>query len=442
MPHAVDPDRPVRPDGPSLGTILNLVRAWGFAAAAVLLASPPGALAARAGTEEVAVVTTPQGEFVWRFLPQDAPGHVAYVKHLIATGFYDGTTLHRVIPHFVVQGGDPNTKNDDRSDDGEGEADRRLKAEFSRRLHYRPGTVGMARDVDPDSGSCQFFVALEDLPRLDGRYTIFAEVVEGLDVVERIASLPRDLNDNPLSRVAMRVRLEKRAVRDGIASLDAGQGGSGEVLTGPDKPRPFDPGNRLWTAPALLKSPLKPGPGEESTRLEVAVAPDGRVIDVRFVRPEAARPDMLLAIASAWTFSPGLYDGRPQKTRLEIDADGGHPGPPSGGGAPIDPAGDQGPGGVNGLTPPRPAIRVGLPAGAKPPEHPARFRLIVDPSGAVIDAALQDSCGDASLDAAAASAASALVFTPATRLRPGHKEPDPVAVYLNVEARFVPATTN
>jgi peptidyl-prolyl cis-trans isomerase B (cyclophilin B) len=403
--------------------------------------SPPGALEARAGTEEVAVVNTPQGEFVWRFLPQDAPEHVAYVKHLIATGFYDGTTLHRVIPHFVVQGGDPNSKNDDRSDDGEGEADRRLKAEFSRRLHYRPGTVGMARDADPDSGSCQFFVALENLPRLDGRYTIFAEVIEGLDVVERIASLPRDLNDNPLSRVVIRVRLEKRAVHDGIASLDAGQGGSGEVLTGPDKPRPFDPGNRLWTAPALLKSPLKPGPGEGDTRLEVAVAPDGRVIDVRFVRPEAARPDTLLAIASAWTFSPGLYDRRPQKTRLEIDADGGHPGPPSGGGAPIDPADDQGSGGANGLTPPRPAIRVGLPAGARPPERPARFRLTVDPSGAVIDAALQDSCGDATLDAAAATAASALVFTPATRLRPGHKDADPVAVYLNVEARFVPATT-
>jgi peptidyl-prolyl cis-trans isomerase B (cyclophilin B) len=423
------------------GGLLSFARTWIPGIAAILMLSPPGAVNARAGTEEVAVVTTPQGEFVWRFLPQDAPGHVAYVKHLIASGFYDGTTLHRVIPYFVVQGGDPNTRNDDRSDDGEGEADRRLKAEFSRRFHYRPGTVGMARDVDPDSGSCQFFVALEDLPRLDGRYTIFAEVVDGLEVVRRVASLPRDLNDNPLSRVAIRVRLEKRPVPERIASLDPGPGGSGEVLTGPDKPRPFDPGNRLWTAPALLKSPLQPGPGEGDARLEVAVAPDGKVIDVRFVRPEAARPDMLMAIASAWTFSPGLYDGRPQKMRLEIDADGGHPGPPSGGGAPIDLSADPGSGSVSGLTLPRPAIRVGLPAGAKPPEHPARFRLTVDPSGSVTDAALQVSCGDATLDAAAATAASALAFTPATRLRQGHKEADPVAVYLNVEARFVPATT-
>jgi len=84
-------------------------------------------------------------------------------------GFYDGTTFHRVIPRFVVQGGDPLSKNDDRSDDGNGEADRRLKAEFSTTLHYRPGTVGMARDADPDSGSCQFFIALEGIPRLDGR---------------------------------------------------------------------------------------------------------------------------------------------------------------------------------------------------------------------------------------------------------------------------------
>jgi peptidyl-prolyl cis-trans isomerase B (cyclophilin B) len=415
--------------------------AWsGPAVAAVLVVIAATTVEARAATEEVAVFTTPLGEFAWRFLPKDAPEHVAYVKHLIATGFYDGTTLHRVIPHFVVQGGDPNSKNDDRSDDGEGEADRRLKAEFSTRLHYRPGTVGMAREADPDSGSCQFFVALEDLPRLDGRYTIFAEVVEGLEVVRRIASLPRDLNDNPLQKVTIRARLEKREVRAGIASLDPGSGVSGEVLTGPDKPRPFDAKNRLWTAPVLAQAPLKPGPGEENDRLEVAIAQDGRVIDVRFVRPEAARPDMLMAIASDWTFRPALYDGRPQKTRFELNADGTHPGPPSGGGAPIDPAaGPGGSPGLEGFTPPRPAVRVTLPAGAKPPEHPARFRLTVDPSGAVTDAALQDSCGDASLDAAAAKAAAALVFTPATRLRPGHKDADPVAVYLDVEARFVSA---
>ncbi|MCU0230342.1 MAG: peptidylprolyl isomerase, partial [Acidobacteria bacterium] len=111
-----------------------------------LSAAPPAAAPPPPG-EEVAVVSTPHGEIVWRFFPEAAPQHVAYVKKLIASGFYDGTTFHRVIPHFVVQGGDPNSKNADRRDDGEGEGDIRLKAEFSSTLHYRPGTVGMARDT-------------------------------------------------------------------------------------------------------------------------------------------------------------------------------------------------------------------------------------------------------------------------------------------------------
>jgi len=105
--------------------------------------------------EEVAAIQTRLGTILFRFFPGEAPGHVAYVKELIRRGFYDGTTFHRVIPHFVIQGGDPNSRDADRSNDVDGEADRRLRAEFSTRLHYRPGTVGMARDVDPDSGSCQ-----------------------------------------------------------------------------------------------------------------------------------------------------------------------------------------------------------------------------------------------------------------------------------------------
>src|SRR5882672_1323130 len=191
-------------------------------------APPPAAprateASARAG--EVAVLETPQGTIVWRFFPEQAPGHVAYVKELIRRGFYDGTTFHRVIPHFVIQGGDPNSKNDDRGDDGEGEADRRLKAEFSGSLHYRPGTVGMARDPDPDSGSCQFFIALENLPRLDGRYTIFGEVIEGLEVARRIAGLPRDPNDNPLQPVRVAASLLRRPVPGAILSRDAGESG-------------------------------------------------------------------------------------------------------------------------------------------------------------------------------------------------------------------------
>jgi peptidyl-prolyl cis-trans isomerase B (cyclophilin B) len=176
---------------------------------------------------------------VWRFLPR-TPGHVAYVKHLIATGFYDGTTLHRVIPQFVVQGGDPNTKNDDRSDDGEGEADRRLKAEFSRRLHYRPGTVGMARDADPDSGSCQFFVALENLPRLDGRYTILRKwsTASG-GATDRVPAARSQRQ--PAVQVTVRVRLESARCPSGSPRSIRGRAARAR---GPHRPRqaaPFDP---------------------------------------------------------------------------------------------------------------------------------------------------------------------------------------------------------
>ena len=400
--------------------------------AALLLLLP--AASARAGNEEVAVLRLPQGEIVWRFLPHDAPEHVAYVKSLIARGFYDGTTLHRVIPHFVVQGGDPNSKNDDRSDDGDGEADRRLKAEFSERLHYRPGTVGMARDPDPDSGSCQYFIALENLPRLDNRYTIFAEVVEGLEVARRAASVPRDLNDNPLKRVPVTIRLEKRNVRDGVASREPGPWTSGEVLTGPDKPRPWDPANRLWKTPVLAKAGLR-GEGEAAaTRLEVSVGTDGKVIDVRLPDPGVADAERLQAIPGTWVFEPPLYDGKPQKTRFEIRANGKDPSACTGGGAPVDLAALQGTGTIAA---PRPAVRVTLPAGAKPPARPTRLRVTVGADGAVSDAAVQESCGDATLDAAAAEGARALVFAPAMRRRPGKTEPEPAAVYLDVESRFV-----
>jgi TonB family protein len=421
------------------GTVARL------AGTAAMMLLGQGLAPARARAEEVAVVRTPLGQIAWRFLSKDAPEHVKYVKHLIATGFYDGTTFHRVIPNFVVQGGDPNSKNDDRSDDGDGEGDRRLKAEFSRRLHYRPGTVGMARDADPDSGSCQFFIALENLPRLDGRYTIFGEVVEGLEVARRIAALPRDLDDNPLRKVPMTVRLEDRELGDRIASVDVGQSGSGEVLTGPGKPRPYDAKNRLWTAPVLLQASTKAEPDLAKERLEVAINTEGRVIDVRFGRIDAPRPDMLMGIAFTMSFAPARYEGHPQKVRIEINADGSDPGPPTGGGAPLDltasgsGAADGPAGAGSGLTPPRILVQVTLPRGAPPPARAARLRLTVDAAGVVADAALQVSCGDAALDAAAVDAARALLFDPAKRTRAGRKDPEPIAVYLDVETRFVAA---
>ena len=398
--------------------------------AAAIVFSASGLTAA--ATEEVAVIGTSWGEIVWRFLDKDAPGHVAYVKDLIRRGFYDGTTFHRVIPHFVIQGGDPLSKNDDRADDGGGEGDRRLKAEFSTTLHYRPGTVGMARDADPDSGSCQFFIALENIPRLDGRYTIFGEVIEGLDAARRIADLPRDLNDNPLVRVPIRIHLERREVPEKILSLDPGE--TGEVLTGPDKPRPYDPKNVLWKPPVFQPGDAMKASdprGAYPNRLEVAVDAGGSVIDVRFPDPNSHHAPVQREIALAWKFDPATYEGRPVKARFEIDIDGGGIGPPTGGGAPVEVGGE--------VAAPGTAVRFDLPAGKKPPEKPPRLRLTIDAGGLVTDAALQSSSGDPALDAAAVEVARRMVFVPALRTRAGAKEAEPVAVYLDVEARFIEA---
>lgn len=401
---------------------------------------PPGQAGTTMTRAEVAVIGTPYGDIVWRFFDQDAPGHAAYVKALIRQGLYDGTTFHRVIPHFVVQGGDPNSKDEDRANDGEGEADRRLKAEFSTRLHYRPGTVGMARDVDPDSGSCQFFIALTDLPRLDTRYTIFAEVIEGMEVAQRIADRPRDRNDNPIERVSITARLERRRVPAAIGSLEPSTG-SGEILTGPAKPGTFDPGNALWAAPRLRTDPaarstgatIPPDPGGRSPqRIEVALGADGTVLDVRFldlIDPDRAadlRRDVL-----TWRFEPALLDGTPRKVRFEIDSDGSRIGPPTGGGAPITIAQD--------LTPPQPALRLLLRPDQKPPSGTTRLRLWVDETGKVADVWLQRSCGDPGLDQAAVAAAREMAFDPARRPHPGTGDPEPVAVYLNLEARYTAA---
>jgi cyclophilin family peptidyl-prolyl cis-trans isomerase/dienelactone hydrolase len=405
--------------------------------------------------EPVAVIHTAHGEIVFRFFDRDAPGHAAFVRDLIGRGFYDGTTFHRVIPGFVIQGGDPNSKDADRSNDGDGEADRTLKAEFSSALHYRPGTVGMARGEDPDSGSCQFFIALTDLPRLDGRYTIFGEVVVGLDVARRIASLPRDLNDNPLQGVPMTVRIETRRLPEAIVSLDPAAGGSGEILTGPGKPKPFDPGNVLWTPPRLREGAKEGEPpridgihgvppiGGGSTgatpdsatspavRLELSVDENGKVLDVRFPRFDTPGAAALREAALARSFEPARLSGKPQKVRFEMDSDGARPGPPTGGGAPAEVTGD--------VIPPRPVLRVPVPAGASLPKDPLRFRLTVDATGKVTEAAPQGTTGEAALDERAREAALALALAPAMKSPAPGRPPEPVAVYLDIEAVFVAA---
>lgn len=134
--------------------------------------------------DEIAVITTKKGKIEIRFFPHDAPNHVASFIELAENGFYDGTTFHRVEPGFVVQGGDPYSKTGE-GPVGTGGPGWRLKAEFNSR-HHVEGTVAMARAKDPDSAGSQFYICLAPAPFLDGQYTVFGEVVEGMDVVKRL----------------------------------------------------------------------------------------------------------------------------------------------------------------------------------------------------------------------------------------------------------------
>jgi cyclophilin family peptidyl-prolyl cis-trans isomerase len=153
--------------------------------------------------DPVVVLKTNYGHIVLSFYKDKAPKHVENFLALAKAGFYDGTRFHRVIPGFMVQGGDPNSKNADRSDDGQGGnvvggKEKNVKAEFND-VKFTPGILGMARSADEDSASSQFFIMVADYPSLNGKYTAFGQVVSGMDVAEKIVALPRDSNDNPLA---------------------------------------------------------------------------------------------------------------------------------------------------------------------------------------------------------------------------------------------------
>ncbi len=190
-------------------------------------------------------LTTDEGEILLEMKSELAPNHVANFVHLCRTGFYDGTSFHRVIPGFMIQGGDPNSRDDDNSDDGTGgptwadvlTADDAAKvAEVSKILvdrgyaglddraqiraefnsgHHVHGTLSMARSKSPDSGGSQFFLCVADTPHLDGKYTIFGQVVMGLDVLDVIVAAERNARDNPLTPI----RIKKAEVFTGVAQL-------------------------------------------------------------------------------------------------------------------------------------------------------------------------------------------------------------------------------
>ena len=173
--------------------------------------------------KEIAVISTKFGDIKLEFFDEIAPKHVESFKLHAQNGYYDGTIFHRVIPGFMIQGGDPLSKSEDKSRHGTGgnaakyfgigdensEATWDLPAEFSATPHER-GILSMARSQNPDSGGSQFFICVADARFLDNQYTVFGKVVSGMDVVDSIVNAPRDARDNPDDRIEMKVKLEDK----------------------------------------------------------------------------------------------------------------------------------------------------------------------------------------------------------------------------------------
>ncbi len=198
---------------------------------------------------------TTDGAILLVLSPQIAPHHAANFAHLAKTGFYNGTYFHRVIPGFMIQGGDPNTKNDNRADDGTGGPTWKdvltpeelatpaaktaamakkgfvdnggtpgLKAEFSTKEKHLRGVLSMARTSDPNSAGSQFFLMVADYPSLDGKYSIFGHVVTGMDVADKIVNSQRDPRDNPLTPH----KINKAVVMEGTAQLTPAELAAGQ----------------------------------------------------------------------------------------------------------------------------------------------------------------------------------------------------------------------
>ncbi len=178
--------------------------------------------------EEVAVLETEAGTIVVRFFPEVAPGHVASFKNLVKTGFYTGTRFHRIIEGFMIQGGDPNSKDLAKKGSwgtggvmGADGKEVMLKAEFNK-VHHGRGVLSMARSNDPNSASSQFFVMHGDAPFLDNQYTAFGEVVSGIEVVDKIVTGPKAGDQATQPVMIKKGWLEMRSVPPSPALAAAG----------------------------------------------------------------------------------------------------------------------------------------------------------------------------------------------------------------------------
>jgi peptidyl-prolyl cis-trans isomerase B (cyclophilin B) len=152
---------------------------------------------------ELAIINTTEGEMVAEFWPDVAPKTVENFKALAQKGFYDGTAFHRVIKGFMIQGGDPLTKDASKESVwGTGDPGYKIKAEFNKKSHVR-GVLSMARSNHPDSAGSQFFICHGDPKFLDGQYTTFGQLIKGDDVLEKIGTTPTHPGDRPVKRMGV-----------------------------------------------------------------------------------------------------------------------------------------------------------------------------------------------------------------------------------------------
>src|SRR5437588_4306295 len=161
-------------------------------------------------TNEMAVIKTNEGEMVVQFWTDAAPSTIENFKKLARSGFYDGTIFHRIVKGFMIQGGDPNSKDPAKENSyGQGDPGYKIKAEFNDHSHER-GVTSMARGPDPDSAGSQFFICLAPVRRLDGQYTTFGKLIKGADVLEKIGETPVTRNSGgEMSKPTKRVVINK-----------------------------------------------------------------------------------------------------------------------------------------------------------------------------------------------------------------------------------------
>src|SRR6266849_930178 len=186
-----------------------------FCSAMLALALIANALKAQetkpsAGTNEVAVIKTSEGDMVVEFWTDAAPNTIENFKKLARAGFYNGTIFHRIVKAFMIQGGDPNSKDPSKENRyGEGGPGYKIKAEFNDHSHER-GVISMAREPDPNSAGSQFFICLAPVPRLDHQYTTFGKLIKGDDVLGKIGDTPVSRNSmGEMSKPTKRVTIEK-----------------------------------------------------------------------------------------------------------------------------------------------------------------------------------------------------------------------------------------